>query len=100
MRAYLCHAPMEPILAMSLPDFDFAEMLTGEFYRLDAFVTRQEPTRGSLAELRGRVRPGGTLWCSWSKGRKCGTDLPVKSGIAIGYDANLVGNPCLRIDET
>ena len=55
--------------------------------------------REQFGELRDRLRPGGMLWVSWPKGGKLGTDLTIKSVIAIGYELNMVESTCLRIDE-
>lgn len=49
--------------------------------------------------LRDRLRRGGMLWVSWPKGHRLGTDLTMKSVIAIGYSLNMVESTCLRVDE-
>ena len=42
---------------------------------------------------------GGVEACSGCEGRELGTDLTIKSVIAIGYELNMVESTCLRIDE-
>jgi hypothetical protein len=98
-RAYLRGAPTAAVAAMCLPDLDLPETLTGEFDYLHLFVTNQNEMREQFGGLRDRLRPGGMLWVSWPKGGKLGTDLTIKSVIAIGYDLDMVESTCLRIDE-
>lgn len=99
-RAHLRDAPPAAVAAMGLPNLDLAETLTGEFDYLHLFVVRQDRMRAQFGGLRDRLSPGGMLWVSWPKGGKLGTDLTIKSVIAIGYDQNMVESTCLRIDET
>jgi len=99
LRAYLRDAPATAVTAMGLPDLDVPETLTGELDYLHLFVVTQDRLREQFGELRDRLRPGGMLWVSWPKGGKLGTDLTIKSVIAIGYELNMVESTCLRIDE-
>ena len=99
LRAYLRDAPATAVTAMGLPDLDVPETLTGELDYLHLFVVTQDRLREQFGELRDRLRPGGMLWVSWPKGGKLGTDLTIKSVIAIGYELNMVESTCLRNDE-
>ncbi|MGW4857455.1 hypothetical protein [Kocuria palustris] len=90
LRAYLRDAPATAVTAMGLPDLDVPETLTGELDYLHLFVVTQDRLREQFGELRDRLRPGGMLWVSWPKGGKLGTDLTIKSVIAIGYELNMV----------
>lgn len=99
-RAHLVGAPGEALVAMELPPLDLVEEADGEFDYIHLFVSRQERMRADFGRLRDRLRPGGMLWVSWPKGGKLGTDLNMKSVIAIGYELGMVESTCLRIDET
>lgn len=98
-RAHLRGAPESAIAAMELPGLDLSETLTGEFDHLHLFVLTQAQMRGQFGELRDHLGPGGTLWVSWPKGGQLGTDLTIRSVIAIGYDLGLVESTCLRVDD-
>lgn len=98
-RAHLAGVPATAEAAIQLPPLDLHETLSGEFDYLHLFVTSQDQMRAQFADLRDRLRPGGMLWVSWPKGGRLGTDLTMKSVIAIGYDLNMVESTCLRIDE-
>ncbi|WP_150461257.1 hypothetical protein [Nesterenkonia ebinurensis] len=98
-RAYLRDAPAAAVAAMGLPDLDLPETVTGEFDYLHLFVITQNEMREQFGGLRDRLRPGGMLWVSWPKGGKLGTDLTIKSAIAVGYDLNMVESTCLRIND-
>lgn len=99
MRAHLSGAPATALVAMDLPTLAIDHDLSGDFDYLHLFVTRQEDLRGRIPGLRDRLRPGGMLWVSWPKGGRLGTDLTMRSVIAIGYDLEMVESTCLRIDE-
>ncbi|MFW6775415.1 class I SAM-dependent methyltransferase [Nocardioides sp. CPCC 205120] len=98
-RAHLCGAPATATAAMDLPDLDLPEQLGGEFDYLHLFTTRQHEMRAAFPDLRDHLRPGGMLWVSWPKGGRLGTDLTIKSVIAIGYELGMVESTCLRIDD-
>lgn len=99
LRAHLRGAPASAVAAMSLPDLDLQETASGEFDHLHLFVLTQEQMRAQFAELRDRLRPGGMLWVSWPKGGRLGTDLTIRSVIAIGYELGMVESTCLRVDD-
>lgn len=98
-RAHLVGAPRSAVAAMNLPTLDLSDQLTGEFDYLHLFVTRQDQLRARFAALRDHLRSGGMLWVSWPRGGGLGTDLSLKSVIAIGYDLGMVESTCLRIDD-
>lgn len=99
-RAHLVGAPDESVAAMELPVLDVADRLEAEFDYLHLFVTQQGELRKMFVPLRDRLLPGGMLWVSWPKAGRLGTDLTMRSVIAIGYDLNMVESICLRVDET
>ena len=41
-----------------------------------------------------------TLWVSWPKGGKLGTDLNIKIVIKLGYEFGLVESTCLCVNKT
>ncbi|AEF39488.1 hypothetical protein [Hoyosella subflava] len=98
-RAHFAGAPDSVVAAMCLPALDLCDELTREFDYLHLFVTRQHQMRGQFPVLRDRLRANGMLWVSWPKRGQLGTDLTMKSVIAIGYDLSMVESTCLRIDE-
>ena len=98
-RAHLVGAPRSAVATMNLPSLDLSDQLTGEFDYLHLFVTRQDELRARFAVLRDHLRPGGMLWVSWPRGGGLGTDLTLRSVIAIGYDLGMVESTCLRIDD-
>lgn len=99
VRAYIAGAPSSAVEAIALPDIDLVECLHGEFDYIHLFVTTQKQMREGFGMLRDRLRRGGMLWVSWPKGHRLGTDLTMKSVIAIGYSLNMVESTCLRVDE-
>jgi len=97
-RAHVVGAPAEALAALELPELE--HVADGDVDYAHLFVTRQEEMRAAFGPLRDRLRPGGTLWVSWPKGGRLGTDLTIRSVIALGYDAGLVESTCLRVDDT
>lgn len=98
-RAHLTGAPSTALTAMKLPALDLHAELTGQFDYIHLFITRQDDMRARFGDLRDQLSPTGALWVSWPKGGRLGTDLTMKSVIAIGYDLNMVESTCLRIDD-
>lgn len=97
-RAHVVGAPAEALAALKLPPLEDVE--GGDLDYAHLFVTRQDELCAAFPALRDRLAPGGALWVSWPKGGRLGTDLTIRSVIAIGYDAGLVESTCLRVDET
>ena len=99
-RAHLVGAPADALAALDLPDLELTAELTGEFDYLHLFVTGQDEMRAAFGRLRDHLAPGGKLWVSWPKGGRLGTDLTIRSVIAIGYDHGLVESTALSVDDT
>lgn len=99
-RAHLVSAPADAVAALELPPLDLTAELSGEYDYLHLFVTRQDDMRVAFGPLRDRLRAGGSLWVSWPKGGRLGTDLSLPSVIEIGYELGLVESTCLRVDDT
>ncbi|WP_226924800.1 hypothetical protein [Georgenia satyanarayanai] len=97
-RAHVVGAPAEALAALELPELE--HVTDGDVDYAHLFVTRQEEMHAAFPPLRDRLRPGGTLWVSWPKGGRLGTDLTIRSVIALGYAAGLVESTCLRVDGT
>ncbi|WP_251838055.1 hypothetical protein [Oceanitalea stevensii] len=97
-RAHVVGAPEAALAALDLPELDHAQ--GGDLDYAHLFVTRQDEMRAAFPPLRDRLAPGATLWVSWPKGGRLGTDLTIRSVIAIGYDLGLVESTCLRVDDT
>lgn len=98
-RAHLRNAPEASVAAMGLPGLDLPGRLMGEFDYLHLFVLTEQALREQFGDLRERLRVGGMLWVSWPKVGRLGTDLTIRSVIAVGYDLGMVESTCLRIDE-
>jgi hypothetical protein len=98
-RAHLRNAPSSAVVAMALPDLDIVEVPAAGLDHVHLFVRTQSEMRIEFATLRGTVAPTGMLWVSWPKGGRLGTDLTIRSVIAIGYDLGMVESTCLRVDD-
>ncbi|WP_212817635.1 hypothetical protein [Polymorphospora rubra] len=98
-RAHLLGAPAESVAALELPKLELVNELDGPFDYLHLFVVTQAGMRRDFPTLREHLRPGGMLWVSWPKGGRHGTDLTMRSVIAIGYDLGMVESVCLRVDD-
>ncbi|MGW5879709.1 hypothetical protein ACWFMI_24465 [Nocardiopsis terrae] len=98
-RAHLVGAPDTALAELRLPELELPGSLSGTFDSLHLFATGQRELRSAFTELRDHLAPGGMLWVSWPKGRRHGTDLDMKSVIAIGYDLGMGESICLRVDE-
>ncbi|WP_299575767.1 hypothetical protein [uncultured Williamsia sp.] len=99
-RALLRGAPASAVAAMMLPTLDLVDTPTPGLDHVHLFVRTQQQLRSEFATLRDAVGPAGMLWVSWPKGGRLGTDLTIRSVIAIGYDRGMVESTCLRIDDT
>lgn len=99
-RAFLVDAPPASVEAMSLPPLEVAGTLAGLFDHLHLFTLTQRHLDEWFPLLRQHLAPTGTLWVSWPKGRKRGTDLTLPAVIRIGYSHGLVESTCLSIDAT
>lgn len=98
-RAHLVGAPDSALAELRLPELELPGTLSGSFDYLHLFALSQKELRQGFAELRDHLNPGGMLWVSWPKGGRYGTDLNMKSVIAIGYELGMVESICLRVDE-
>lgn len=102
-RAHLVAAPPGVVDGLGLPELQVIRVLTRAPAALDhihLFVTHADELRVRFAELRRHVAPSGSLWVSWPKGRRLGSDLTLPSVIEIGYDLGMVESTCLRVDDT
>ncbi|WP_067073032.1 class I SAM-dependent methyltransferase [Methanoculleus horonobensis] len=99
MRAFFLDAPPEAVAAMNLPPLVIADTLEGTFDYIHYFVKSRAELDAHVAELKAHLAPGGRLWISWPRGGQLGTDLKIKTVIAIGYSHGLVESVNLRIDD-
>jgi hypothetical protein len=98
-RAHLFGVPGTALTELALPELELSGSLAGDFDYLHLFVLSQKELRLRFAEFRDHLKPGGMLWVSWPKGGAYGTDLTIKTVIAIGYELGMVESTCLRVDE-
>lgn len=99
-RAIMINAPADAIAAIDLPDIDLETELHGDFGYIHLFVTRQTELHENFSTLKKHLKPTGTLWISWPKAGKEGTDLVLTKVIEIGYDYGLVESKTLSVNET
>ena len=99
-RAYFVDAPATALEAIDLPALTVVEALEGAFDYIHFFSVSQAEMNEIFPQLKSHLKSSGTLWLSWPKGRRLGTDLSLPKVIEIGYSHGLVESTCLRIDET
>lgn len=99
-RAFFMNAPESALMAIELPAVRVRETLDGEFDYIHFFTVTQTEMDEHVPKLKAHLKASGTLWLSWPKARKLGTDLSLPKVIEIGYRHGLVESTCLRIDET
>ena len=99
-RAYFVDAPATALEAIGLPALTVGEVLEGAFDYIHFFSVSRTQMNGTFPRLTSHLKASGTLWVSWPKGRRLGTDLSLAKVIEIGYSHGLVESTCLRIDET
>lgn len=74
MRAILIDAPAEALAAIDLPADDLTQRLAGSFDYIHVFVKDQRNLDAAFPKLKGHLLKGGTLWVSWPKGGRLGTE--------------------------
>jgi hypothetical protein len=99
-RAFFVDAPESARQAIEAPPLDVATELAGDFDYLHLFTITQAGMSETFPRLKAHLRPSGTLWVSWPKGRRLGSDLTLPTVIKIGYDHGLVESTCLSVDPT
>jgi hypothetical protein len=99
-RTLFVNAPAEAIDAIEPPALNVDTIRNGEFDYIHLFVTKQADMRQEFPALMKHLARTGTLWLSWPKGGKLGTDLSLPSVIKIGYDYGLVESKVLSVNET
>jgi hypothetical protein len=98
-RAIFVNSDKEALDTMMLPKLDISTKLEGEFDYIHLFVKTQSEFIEHFPKLKMVLKPSGTMWVSWPKGGKSGTDLNIKIVIKLGYDFGLVESTCLSINE-
>lgn len=99
-RAFFVNAPEPALRAIELPAVTVGDALDGEFDYIHFFTVTQTEMDEQFPKLKAHLKASGTLWLSWPKAWKLGTDLSLPKVIEIGYRHGLVESTCLRIDET
>lgn len=98
-RAFLSLPTQFDASVLDLPPLDVAPRLQGHVDYLHLFVVSQAELREKFGAFASHLADGGRLWVSWPKAGRRGSDLTIKSVIAIGYDGGLVESTCLRVDD-
>jgi hypothetical protein len=99
-RAYFVNAPSSALAAIELPELEVSEELEGDFDYIHLFGRTQADMDDTFPKLKSHLKPSGTLWLSWPKGKRLGSDLGLPKVIEIGYRHGLVESTCLRVDDT
>lgn len=100
VRAFFVDAPETALEAIDPPDLDVAPGLAGRFDYTHLFTKSRVELDDTFPKLKAHLEPTGTLWVSWPKNRKLGTDLTLPEVINIGYRHGLVESKCLSVDAT
>lgn len=100
IRAHIVAAPSSIGRAMELPPLAISTALDGQFEYLHLFTTTEADMDARFPVLKGHLASSGSLWVSWPKARKLGTDLTLPTVIRIGYSHGLVESTCLSVDDT
>jgi hypothetical protein len=100
VRAYFVNAPSSALAAIELPELEVSEELEGDFDYIHFFSLTQAEMDETFPKLKSHLKPSGTLWLSWPKGKRLGSDLGLPKVIEIGYNHGLVESTCLRVDDT
>jgi len=96
----LVNAPPSALAAIELPELEVGEELEGDFDYIHFFCHTQAEMDENFPKLKSHLKPWGTLWLSWPKGKRLGSDLGLPNVIEIGYNHGLVESTCLRVDDT
>jgi hypothetical protein len=99
-RACFINAPADAVAAMELPELDVSDVLDGDFDYIHLFCVTREEMERTFPALKEHLRPSGTAWLSWPRGRALGSDLVLPTVIEVGYRHGLVESTCLRVDDT
>ena len=100
VRAHFVNAPSSALAAIELPELEVSEELEGDFDYIHFFSLTQAEMGETFPKLKSHLKPSGTLWLSWPKGQRLGSDLGLPKVIEIGYRHGLVESTCLRVDDT
>lgn len=98
--AFFANSDKEAIDNIYLPALDISTKLEKKVDYIHLFVRMQSEFIEHFPKLKEYLNPNGTLWVSWPKGGKLGTDLNIKVVIKLGYDFGLVESTCLSINDT
>lgn len=99
-RTFFVNAPAESVEAIDLPPLERIDTLTGEFDYIHFFAKSQQELNETFPKLKPHLKATGSLWVSWAKSGKLGTDLTLPKVIEIGYNHGLVESKALSIDST
>jgi hypothetical protein len=99
-RALLVNAPDAVVEGMGLPELEIGDGLLGEFDYIHLFTITRAGMDEAFPRLKAHLKRSGTLWVSWPKGRRLGSDLGLPAVIEVGYNHGLVESTCLRVDDT
>ena len=97
-RAIYLNAPPKAIKAIEAPTMELENELSGDFDYIHFFVRSQAEFRQNFPSLKSHLKPTGTLWVSWPKAKREGTDLSLIIVIQLGYAYGLVESTCLSVN--
>ncbi|HRO86389.1 MAG TPA: hypothetical protein PK110_16335 [Niabella sp.] len=73
-RTIFINSDKEIIGNINLPNLDVSKKLEGEFDYIHLFVKKQSEFNDYFPELKLHLKSSGTMWVSWPKDGKSGTD--------------------------
>jgi hypothetical protein len=100
VSAIFINAPADVINAIDPPDLKLSSTLSGDFDYIHLFANDQAVLHEKFSKLKDHLKATGSLWVSWPKAGKLGTDLNLPIVIKIGYDYGLVESKCLSVNDT
>lgn len=99
-RAHLVAAPSSATVAIELPPLVISPELDGQFDYLHLFTTSQAGMNDFFPALKEHLAAAGSLWVSWPKAKKLGTNLALPTVVRIGYSHGMVESTCVSVDNT
>ena len=99
-RSYFQNVPENFCELIQAPPLNISEKLEGEFDYIHIFIVSQIELYKSIKKLKPYLSQRGSLWISWPKSKKLGTDLNLPIVIKIVYENGLVESKVISIDDS
>ena len=99
-RSYFQNVPENFCELIQAPPLNISEKLEGEFDYIHIFIVSQIELYKSIKKLKPYLSQRGSLWISWPKSKKLGTDLNLPIVIKFVYENGLVESKVISIDDS